>query len=222
MLIAEVWSDRIVPPIEKGATVRDHEGLLDATATMTMPAFLLALSTLFASGPIARNEAPVRDAASGGQGEALAPAPMPAMDAVPDPVGFGSLSTLLDDVTWDQVRIEQRLIIRITPRAPGPGPDVMREMAGPPIALRERKAEKCLAVPSIFGVKPVSNSRIVLFTRDRRLYGADLDRSCNAQDFYSGFYVESAADGRLCVKRDTIHSRAGTSCTISRLRELEP
>ena len=37
---------------------------------------------------------------------------------------------------------------------------------------------------------------------------ATLEPSCVASSFYSGFYVERNADGRLCVSRDQLQSRA--------------
>jgi hypothetical protein len=75
--------------------------------------------------------------------------------------------------------------------------------------LRERKSARCLPVAGIAGVQRDMADRLVLFMRDRRIIGASLDKSCNARDFYLGFYVEQTADGMLCAGRDTIHSRAG-------------
>ncbi len=186
---------------------------------MMMSGFLLAVSAL-----LLPRTPPVTDRArSGGStsGPALIRAEDTSVDQAPGDNGMGTLSALIDEIRWEQVRIEQRLIIRIAPG--GPRPDPFRDI-GPPavVRLREKKSAKCLSVSGIFGSRPVSDSRLVLFMRDRRLMGADLDRMCNARDFYSGFYVESASDGQLCAKRDTIHSRAGTTCTIARLHELEP
>lgn len=127
----------------------------------------------------------------------------------------------LADDGWDQVRIEQRMIIRIAPRLPG-------QMYAPvPVAPQlprfyERKADKCLPLTSIAGVQIESQDRLLLVTRNRKLIGASLDKSCRARDFYSGFYVERNQDGQLCAGRDTIHSRAGSNCAITRMRELVP
>lgn len=133
---------------------------------------------------------------------------------------FGSLADGMPDDTWQQVRIEQRLIIRITPRAPG------REdfVSTPPVPLRmrERKMAKCVPLAAIAGVRPLSDSRLMLFLRDRRMVGADLGKTCNARDFYMGFYVSQTPDGQLCVGRDQIHSRSGSTCGIDRVRELIP
>lgn len=142
----------------------------------------------------------------------------------PRALGDGVLVDLADALptdTWDQVRIEQRLIIRITPRAPGR--DELASLPQPvTVRLRERKMAKCLPVAGIAGVKPMSDSRLMLFLRDRRIVGADLAKTCSARDFYLGFYVSQTPDGQLCVGRDQIHSRAGATCLIDRVRELVP
>lgn len=145
------------------------------------------------------------------------------------PLGEGPLADLatkgmarsLAGDDWNQVRIEQRLIIRIAPR--GPGRDIFAPppMPGPP-RYYERKTSKCLPVAAIAGVQVDSNDRLLLFLRDRRLIGASLDKACKARDFYSGFYVERSVDGQLCSGRDTIHSRAGANCAITKMRELVP
>jgi hypothetical protein len=77
-------------------------------------------------------------------------------------------------------------------------------------------------VAGIVGVRPLAGDRLLLIMRDHRLVGADLSRSCAARDFYMGFYVTPTADGQLCADRDTIHSRAGTSCTIVQVHEMVP
>jgi len=122
--------------------------------------------------------------------------------------------------TQNQVRIEQRLIIRIAPSAPHreefvPQPTI-------PVRVRERKMGDCISMTLLAGVRPMSDSRLMLLLRDRRIVGADLQKSCSARDFYLGFYVSQTSDGQLCVKRDQIHSRSGMTCGIEKLRELVP
>jgi len=129
----------------------------------------------------------------------------------------------LADGDWRQVQIEQHLIIRITPG----NPSVMRDMPPPaqqplPERLRARRMPPCLPVAGIAGVRPLANNRLLLFMRDHRLAGADLSRNCTARDFYLGFYISPTGDGQLCAGRDTIHSRAGTTCMISEVHELVP
>lgn len=124
---------------------------------------------------------------------------------------------------WHQVRIEQHVIIRITPGDPA----LLRDLPLPepqpaPEHMRERRIPPCMPVTMIAGVRPLASNRLLLFLRNRRLIAADLSRNCPARDFYLGFYISPTSDGQLCVGRDTIHSRAGTSCTISQVRELIP
>lgn len=125
----------------------------------------------------------------------------------------------LGDDSWNQVRIEQRVIIRIAPRMPG---QTFSPQLRPPELPRfyERKTSKCLPIASIIGVQPDSPDRLLLMTRGRKLIGASLDKTCRARDFYSGFYVERNEDGQLCAGRDVIHSRAGANCAVTKMREL--
>ena len=122
-----------------------------------------------------------------------------------------------------QVRIEQRMIIRITPRSAAPAPPDM--FVGIPGSdgvpqFTERKIGKCLSIAGISSVRPDRANRLLLFMRDRRVVSAELERSCRARDFYSGFLLERSEDGRICVDRDTLLSRSGMNCKLTRIREL--
>jgi hypothetical protein len=123
---------------------------------------------------------------------------------------------------WDQVRIEQHIIIRITPGDPAMMRDMLPAPQPLPERLRERRMPPCVPVAGVAGVRPLAANRLMFFLRDHRLVGADLSRNCAARDFYLGFYVTPTSDGMLCAGRDTIHSRAGTTCMIAQLRELVP
>ncbi|MEH6660794.1 MAG: hypothetical protein V7679_04010, partial [Parasphingorhabdus sp.] len=61
-----------------------------------------------------------------------------------------------------------------------------------------------------------------LITKDRKRIRAQLEDTCQARSFYSGFYVEKTKDGKICAGRDILHSRTGAKCEIDRLRELVP
>lgn len=124
-----------------------------------------------------------------------------------------------------QVRIEQRVIIRIAPRSPVQRQSLMAELPGPPPSpqrMVERKMEKCVDVADIAAVQTTSDDRLLLYLRDRRIVSAKLERSCRARDFYSGFYVERNEDGRICVDRDKLQSRTGAQCEVNKLRRLVP
>lgn len=123
-----------------------------------------------------------------------------------------------------QVRVTQRVIIRITahrqegretlsaefPTAPGPLQT----------HLEERKMGDCVAIGDIAAVDPGPENRLIFYMRDRTLISAALDKECSAREFYSGFYVERTDDGKLCIKRDRLQSRAGASCEVKRLSRL--
>lgn len=121
----------------------------------------------------------------------------------------------------NQVRIEQRVTIRIAPRNPAIRPSMLAEMAPPALPSRvvERKVGKCVPVSSIAAVQPDAG-KLLLFMRDQRLISASLEKACSARDFYKGFYLERTGDGLLCVERDKLHSRAGASCELRRMRQL--
>ncbi|HUQ14174.1 MAG TPA: hypothetical protein VM055_07865 [Novosphingobium sp.] len=120
-----------------------------------------------------------------------------------------------------QVRIEQRVVVRVAPRVPAR--EMLAALPPAPLASRfkERKVGKCLALGGIAGVQiDRADDRLLLFMRDQRLIAASLEKACAARDFYSGFYVERSGDGQLCIDRDTLHARTGTTCSVSKLRQL--
>jgi len=142
-----------------------------------------------------------------------------------DTVGKGSiLHEVLEayrSSSQEQVRIEQRMTIRIVPR-PVPAPPMMFDFPDHDMAPRfvERSIGRCLPVGAIAGVQAESGNRLLLFMRDRRIVSAALERACRARDFYSGFYLQRSTDGQLCVDRDALQSRNGVNCKITRLRQL--
>lgn len=140
-------------------------------------------------------------------------------DAVPAP---GPLAIMRESSVARQVRIEQRVVIRIAPHSPAARRNVLAEMPQRPDAPRfeERGKEKCVTLDGIAGVQTGSGNRLVLFLRDRRMISLNLEKSCRARDFYSGFYVEKNRDGRLCVERDKLQSRTGARCEVETMRRL--
>jgi len=126
------------------------------------------------------------------------------------------------DETARQVRIEQRVIIRIAPSSPA-AQERMAELA--PRAsgrtrFEEEKLDGCIPIAAIAGVQPAEQNRLLLFMRDHKVLSAALERACTAQDFYSGFYVERSDDGQLCARREKLQSRAGASCRVTQLNRL--
>ncbi len=128
----------------------------------------------------------------------------------------------------EQVRMEQHIVIRISPAAPAvplPRPDARRNFAadmarGGSNRFEERGMGKCVPVSAISGVQISAQNRLILFMRDQRIISAALEKGCGARDFYSGFYVERSTDGMMCSGRETLQSRTGVSCKLGKLRQL--
>lgn len=139
-----------------------------------------------------------------------------------EPVLANPLSEWRASSTVRQIRIEQRVVIRIAPQPPAARQNLLAELPQRAIAPRfeERGKEKCVALQGIAGVQTGSGNRLVLFLRDDRMISVNLEKSCRARDFYSGFYVEKNKDGRLCVDRDKLQSRTGARCEVEAMRQL--
>ncbi|MGI8943011.1 MAG: hypothetical protein ACR2FJ_02025 [Qipengyuania sp.] len=126
---------------------------------------------------------------------------------------------------FNQVRIEQRVILRISPR---PSPVRQSMMADMPTRSEaqprflERDFGDCLPMASIGAVRAQQGDRLLLYLNDRRLILAQLEKACSSRDFYSGFYVERSGDGSLCVDRDKLLSRSGAKCSVSGFSQLVP
>lgn len=128
-----------------------------------------------------------------------------------------------------QVRIEQRIIIRVPRQSlsrssllPAPPPPPRRAPNPEPPRFERRKVGKCLAMRDVTGVRVINDDMLVLFMRDQRMIEAELERSCSAREFYQGFYMERSDDGRLCVDRDLLQARSGSKCEVNKLRQLVP
>lgn len=125
-----------------------------------------------------------------------------------------------------QISVSQQVTIRITARpAPMPLEPAMFDKAaksGSEPAFVERKIGKCLPINLIVGVQPVTHDRLLLILRDDRMVAAQLEKGCQAREFYSGFIVKRNADGEICVKRDSLLSRSGANCQVVSLRQLVP
>lgn len=130
-------------------------------------------------------------------------------------------------LTWQQVIIEQRVIIRVPARSRArtfrpASPNAQQSQPGPTIVWREAKAPKCLPVRSLLGVQATRDDSIDLLTAERQRLRAKLDENCRTLDFYSGFYVERTADGMICADRDVIQARSGARCEIDEFRLMVP
>jgi hypothetical protein len=186
---------------------------MDSLFAFAAPFALLLPLTAEAGDPPVRHNGP----AAGTAPQCAAPS----AEAAP-PVTVNPLAALRQSATARQVRIEQRVVVRIAPQPPAARQSLLAELPQRAAAPRfeERGKEKCVALDGIAGVQTGSGNRLVLFLRDRRMMSVNLEKACRARDFYSGFYVEKSKDGRLCVERDKLRSRTGVSCEVAMMRRL--
>ena len=145
-------------------------------------------------------------------------------------LGFSDVATpalrVLEEASrpdsWGQVRIEERVIIRISPSSPEARqrlPDLAPRRSS---TWRELSHDGCVRVGNIVGVQPTTDNRLLLFMQNRNIVAASLERGCDARAFYSGFYLERSDDGRLCIDRDRLQSRVGVSCSLDTMRRIVP
>lgn len=176
---------------------------------MTSPAAILApLLLLFGPPvPVGVPTAELLPAEEGAAGEDMQP-------------GRITLDAVYADPVQRQVRIEQRVIIRISPRSATPRRNMSSLVDARQSARLVERETECLPVAAIGAVQPSRDNRLMLYMRDRRLFSVELERSCSARDFYSGFYVERKSDGMMCVDRDRLQSRTGSRCEIEALNQM--
>ncbi|MFB0611133.1 hypothetical protein [Aurantiacibacter poecillastricola] len=146
------------------------------------------------------------------------------------PLGFGPSQTapasLLEESltppAQNQVRIRQRVVVRVSPAPPRARSQIMADLPRRPMrrSFEEVEHGNCVDVRAIVGVQPTSDNRLLFFTNEREVLAATLEQSCVARAFYAGFYVEDSDDGQLCVARDLLQSRAGASCEVAEFSRL--
>lgn len=138
------------------------------------------------------------------------------------PQDFNPLRAFEGHQVAGQVRIEQRVVVRISPQPMSARQELAAQAFDRELTQRyqEKRIGKCLALEGIAAVQTGSGNRLVLYLRDQRMISVALDKSCRARDFYSGFYVERHKDGQLCVDRDQLQSRTGVKCEVERLHQL--
>lgn len=135
----------------------------------------------------------------------------------PEAPAWSPLFDGIEPATGEQVRIERRVILRVSP---APGNARQSLMAAPqPMRVVERKMGQCLDGANIGGVADRGN-HLVMFLRDRRTVAARLEKGCSPRDFYRGFYMERSEDGKICAKRDRLMSRSGAKCQVASFSEL--
>lgn len=113
-----------------------------------------------------------------------------------------------------QVVIRERVIVRVPARV---APD-------PPVRPRwkEKRGPRCVPMGGVAGAAVVESESLDLILKGGQRVRARFEASCPALDYYSGFYILPTADGQICADRDSIHTRAGGDCQITRFRSLVP
>ncbi len=146
-------------------------------------------------------------------------------EAVPQsPPGWRLLADAFRIPNQSQVRIQRQITVRIAPRSQPLRNNLLATLPQSELDKRyqSKKMGKCVSLTGIAGVQVDRDNRLLLFMRDQRIVRASLNKKCNTRDFYSGFYVEQRKDGDICVERDELKSRAGSTCEITKLRRLVP
>jgi hypothetical protein len=121
-----------------------------------------------------------------------------------------------------QVRVDQRIIIRLPSPASAPVAVGAQRQSVAKLQYKEKKIGKCLWVDRLGGSRPGPDRTLDLLTRDGILIRAYLGDGCLAREFYAGAYMERSFDGKLCVDRDVLHARTGAKCEIDKFRLLIP
>jgi hypothetical protein len=134
-----------------------------------------------------------------------------------EPEAFRNFRESYRPQVQDQVRIEQHVMIRITPSRR----DLREELfADRPVRFREKKHGDCVAIDDIAGISPMEPNRLVMFMRNHHMLSIALERACDPDAFYLGAYVERSDDGKLCTGRDTLRARSGATCRVAHISRL--
>lgn len=187
-----------------------------------LPDLLAPLALMLPLGLVAGVQAPAGQDVTGAEmAKEQQPAQMSlsSADRVP---GWLPLLQPAQPRTANQVRIERRVIIRISP-APGRTRNTLAPLSTPmravPRQFVERPFKGCIDSGAIAGVQPERN-RLLFFTRDRQMLSARLENGCSPREFYQGFYMERSKDGKLCPRRDKLLTRSGAKCSVESLHRL--
>ncbi len=114
-----------------------------------------------------------------------------------------------------QLTYRERIVIRI-PRLPIPS----RRRPAPVISWEEKKAPRCVEADTLASATISPDGDVDLIVTDGRRLRAKLDDDCPALNFYNGFYLKRAKDGKVCAGRDLLRTRSGGRCEIHRFRTL--
>ena len=193
--------------------------ILDFAAAVTLALPLASAGNLAPESAPAILSAPAMASADNSvhAADPMRPADAQSADSRAEPT---SPQTLKEALIVRQVRLKQRVFIRIAPRGIAARRNMLAELPVRTRRYKERKAERCVNVKRIAGVETGNGNRLLLFLEDAEIMSVSLEKACRARDFYSGFYLDQNKDGKMCAERDVLQSRNGARCDIERIMEL--
>ena len=136
-----------------------------------------------------------------------------ALDAAPPDAVPAQQS--LDGTMVAQMTIRERVVIRV-PRMSA----ASRLPVPVPVRYKEKKGPKCVAAAELAGALIQEPGAVDLVITGGKRLRAKLDKDCGPLDYYAGFYLRPAADGKVCAGRDVLRMRSGASCGIATFRTL--
>lgn len=120
-----------------------------------------------------------------------------------------------------QMLFHQHIVIRI-PRMPAPRAMTMPQPSLPSTDFREKDGPECVASDDLIAATIPTDDRVDVMMRGGERLRIRLDKKCRTLDYYTGFYVTAGHDGQVCAKRDSIRTRSGDECGITKFRRLVP
>lgn len=136
---------------------------------------------------------------------------------VPRLLATAALLSLGGSVGAQRVMLRQQSVIRIPLQ-----PMTALPMPPPPTQWKEVRGPKCIVRADIIAASVNGLESVDFILADRTRHRAKLQNRCMALDYYSGFYLQPTADGKICQDRDSIHARSGGECQIDSFRKLTP
>lgn len=113
---------------------------------------------------------------------------------------------------YAQLVIRERVVVRVPARAAAVAPARIK--------WKEKRGPRCVPMASLGGAAVIERDSVDLILKGGQRLRARFESSCPALDYYSGFYIMPSADAQICADRDSIHTRAGGECQITRFRKL--
>lgn len=120
-----------------------------------------------------------------------------------------------------QMLFHQHIVIRI-PRMPAPRPMAAPVPPLPSASFHEKDGPMCVASDDLVAATIPNDDRVDVMMRGGERLRIRLDKKCRTLDYYTGFYVTAGHDGQVCAKRDSIRTRSGDQCDITKFRRLVP